>query len=159
MLVGLGLSIALVGCESEADRAEALLAELAQELPLRAESSGRRRARIHENLAPALATEFQLEAPGIGAGNDRDYALTAATELERIFPLRALDLSGTQVQLSASGRRAFARGTARVSGAQPGDLHGYDVAFDVDLEKQGSVWRVARLVLSDPERPLPESRP
>jgi hypothetical protein len=148
-----------LACETDEDRARGVVERLARELPLQAgESADEAKLRIRTNLAPFLADEFELSAPAVGVGNDRSFALTAAVEIDRLFPLRALELDGARVLLSKSGRRAAIRGTARAA-TQPGDLHAFDVAFDTDLEKDGETWRVARVSLSDPLRPLPEERP
>jgi hypothetical protein len=146
-------------CESEEDRAVALVAELAQALPLRSESAPQRQARIRSDVAPALDAEFELVAPWLGPPNDRNFALTAATEIDRMFPLRSVELTDSEARLSKSQQRAEVQGTARVSGAQPGDLHGFDLRFDVDLKRDGAVWRVVRLTLSDPKQSLPQARP
>jgi hypothetical protein len=133
---------------------------LAGELPLvRGETVDERRRRIEANLAPWVDPQFELQAPWIGDGNNRAFALAAVQHIERLFPLSWLDAGDPDVQLSTSKHRARVAGTARVSASQVGDLHGFDVAFDVDLRRDGKSWRVVRVELAEPHQTLPEARP
>lgn len=152
--------VASFGCESEADRIESLAEELARELPLRPEETAdERKRRVRTRLEPSLDADFHLEAPWLGEETDRAFALTAATAIEQLFPLAALELEDVDVELSASGKRALLRGDARASATQAADLHAFGLRFEADLRKDGTRWLVVRLVLSDPSQPLPEARP
>lgn len=147
-------------CETEEERVRDVVAGLARELPLQAgETAAERKRRIESNVAPWLDDEFALAAPWIDGGNDRAFAIVAATEIERLFPLHALDPGEPQVQLSPSGKRAQVTGQARASASQVADLHGFAVGYAVDLRREGKAWRVMRLELRDPRQDLPEARP
>jgi hypothetical protein len=152
--------VASFACESESDRIESLAEELARELPLRREETAdQRKRRIQSSLQPSLDADFHLEAPWLSEETDRAFALTAATAIDQLFPLAALDLEDVEVELSASGKRALLRGDARASATQAADLHAFALSFEADLAKQGTRWLLVRLVLTDPRQPLPEARP
>jgi hypothetical protein len=154
------LFLSLLGCETEQDRARDAVATLAGELPLiPGETPAERKRRVESNLAPWIDPEFELVAPWLGGGNDRAFAIVAASEIERMFPLRSLDVGDPEVQLPKSERRAHVAGRARLSASQAFDLHGFDVDFKVDLKRDGKLWRVVRIELRDPRQELPEARP
>lgn len=157
LLVTLG---ACVGCEDERDRVSDLIHEMAREVPVRAsESTPERKLRVEEQVAPHLTEEFQLVAPWLEQPEDRRFAVVAIIGLPELAPVVSLDLRSVDVELSASGRRAVARGTARISDSQVADLHGFDLPYTVDLRKVGPAWRLVRVTLDGPQRGLPEARP
>lgn len=153
-------ALGLLACESEAERIEARVNELALELPLRPnEARDARKKRILTELEPALDAAFRIDAPWLGVDTDRDFALASAVSLEQLFPLSDLELESVEVSLSASGKRAWVRGSARASSTQPGDLHAFALRFELDLKKVGTRWQLVSLSLRDPSQPLPEARP
>jgi hypothetical protein len=151
---------AVCACESEEDRVLGLVDTLAQELPQKpGESEAERSRRINARVAPALAEDVEIVAPWLDTPGDKAFALNAATQLNQAFPVADLELTSTDVGLSPSGKRAAVSGVARVSGSQARDLHGFDVQFELDLKKESSLWRLARVTLKQPSRDLPEARP
>lgn len=150
----------LLACETEQDRVRERVVSLADELPLvPGETPSERKRRIEGEAAPWLDPGFQLSAPWAEAGTDRAFAIVAAIEIERLFPLQSLEIGEPEVQLSPSGRRARVTGRARASASQVADLHGFQVPYAVDLAREGKVWRVVRLELHAPRQDLPEARP
>lgn len=160
LLLSTGSMPLLAACETEQDRVRDLLEALSQELPQRpGETKTARSSRIRAALRPALSRDVQVKVPWLEGPGDATFALNAATGVVDAFPIGDLDLEDVAVRLSASERRAHVTGTARVSGSQPGDLHAFDVPFEVDLRKHASAWRVERLAIEEPRRGLPEARP
>jgi hypothetical protein len=159
---GFVLTFALspIACETEQDLARERVVMLAAELPLvPGETATERKRRIEANVAPWLDPEFELSAPWLGSSDDRAFAIVAATEIERLFPLHSLEPGDPDVQLSASGRRARVSGKARASASQVADLHGFDVDFALDLVREKKSWRLVRLELTEPHQDVPEARP
>lgn len=149
-----------VGCEDERDRVSDLIHEMAREVPVRAsESTTERKLRVEKQVAPHLTDDFQLVAPWLDQPEDRRFAVVALIGLPDLAPVASLDVRSVDVELSASGRRAVARGTARISDSQVADLHGFDLPYTVDLQKVGPAWRLVRVTLDAPQRGLPEARP
>lgn len=152
--------LGLPQCESEADRVEALIGTLSRELPLQAnEARDARAKRLRREFASGLDSELEVEAPWLEGTANKSFAMNAAIGLGDVFPLTHLELTDVAVTLSESAHHAHARGLAQASASQPGDLHGFELSFTADLSKQGQVWRVKRLELSQPNQPLPEARP
>ncbi len=157
---GLVVGVWALACESEADRAEAVVRELAAALPQqRGETLAARRARLSERFRPRVADQVRIDVYALQPEViTREQAVQHAAELGR-RPLSSVELREVRVDLDASERRARVLGIARVSASQAGDLHAPSVNFEAGLVRRKQQWWVEQLRVQEPRAPLPEARP
>lgn len=154
------ISIGLSACSSEEDKIREGLLSAARHIQGRNdEPMAERAARLRSELSTALAPEVEIEGEAVASQRLTKPELLELLSLGFEPPATVIQLSDLDVRLGAGDRSAVAKGTALASSSQPGDLHGLQTKFTLDLEHQQGAWRVVRVWLSKARQELPEARP